>query len=166
MRICKIHCIVHFCLHTHTSRSIGLPPFLHNHCIALWSKSVIPLCQAIPTQSRDHWNWIHRLVQDIGELQGIAGWSNQMIGGWGEDSDAREEMTDICWHTVQHYITAQHHRGHILLFTQYHRPLQTHSVQDLSWTTEGPIQAALLTLGHWDNYQAQATASSPELCRG
>ena len=23
--------------------------FLHNHCIALWSKSVIPLCQAIPT---------------------------------------------------------------------------------------------------------------------
>ena len=24
---------------------------------------------------------IHRLVQDIGELQRIAGWSNQMIGG-------------------------------------------------------------------------------------
>ena len=27
MRICKIPCIVHFCIHTHTSRSIGLPPF-------------------------------------------------------------------------------------------------------------------------------------------
>ena len=35
----------------------------------------------------------------------IAAWSNQMIGGSGQDSDAVDEMTDICWHTVHHYNT-------------------------------------------------------------
>ena len=115
--------------------------FLHNHCIALWSKSVIPLCQAIPTPiSRPlklntqtcarHW-WIaaHCRVEQSNDW----GLRRGQWCPWGDDGHLLTHSPPL------HYSTAPH----ILLFTQYHRPLQTHSVQDLSWTTEGPgpIQA-------------------------
>ena len=71
------------------------------HMPKVWFRYVRPIQQ----ESQEHWNSICEQHRDINELQCTALCRAIIwLGGSGQDSDAREEMTDICWHTQSlHY---------------------------------------------------------------
>ena len=71
------------------------------HMPKVWFRYVKPIQTNLKTIEIQHTDLCKR----------IAAWSNQMIGGWDEDSDAVHEMTDICWHTGHHYNTDTQHGG-------------------------------------------------------
>ena len=107
MRICRMYCnsIVRYGINTHTSLSLSIdwPSFSSQplccfmiHMPKVWFRYVRPIQQ----ESQEHWNSICEQHRDINELQCTAlRWAIIWLGGSGQDSDAREEMTDICWHT-------------------------------------------------------------------
>ena len=124
------------------------------------AKSVIPLCQANPNQSQDHWNSRHRLVQAHCSVEQSNDWGLRR-GQWCRRRDdghllthtGHHYNTSLWWYTVRGQFTLHSWPLHCAVYTQV-SALHTHSAVVYKPTTNRS----------WVNYrEANSTCSAADI---